>query len=228
MSPADSNGRKNVNSGTVFQQTGAGERHPAMSTSGFGELIVVVVNNLKLLVLVPLIAALVAFGIASALPKWYTSAAYLALDETGARVADARMRSAPVLDKVLSEFHAPRDTLEARRRFLDRNLRMVVAAGETQKTSGLFRLEYSDTDPRTAQKVNKLFLEAWLASTQPPPDKRAEIQGEIERTDLQTKSISQLIERLQKRRALAGGAESAGRTGNAHSGPDRKARPEPG
>jgi hypothetical protein len=132
------------------------------------------------------------------LPKWYTSVAYLAVDETGARVADARMRSLPVLDRVLAQFPAPGDTLEARRRFLDRNLRMVVAAGETQKTSNLFRLEYSDKDPSVAQKVNSLFINAWLASTQPRPDRRAEIEAEIERTELQTKSVAQLIDRLQK------------------------------
>ena len=159
---------------------------------------VVILNNLKLLVFGPVIAALVAFAVASVLPKWYTSVAYLVVDETGARVADARMRSTPVLDKVLAEFPAPGDTLEARRRFLDRNLRMVVAAGETQKTSGLFRLEYSDKHPRVAQKVNSLFIDAWLASTQPRPDRRTEIEAEIERTDLQTKSVTQLIDRLQK------------------------------
>jgi hypothetical protein len=75
---------------------------------------------------------------------------------------------------------------------------MVVATGETQKTSSLFRLEYSDGDPRVAQKVNSLFTDAWLASTQPRPDRLAEIEAEIERTDLQAKSITQLIDRLQK------------------------------
>ncbi len=176
----------------------AGGKPPAGYASGFAELVVVIMDNLKLLLLGPIVAALVAFAIASVLPKWYTSVAYLALDETGARVADARMRSAPVLDKVLSEFHAPRDTLEARRRFLEHNLRMVVAAGETQKTSGLFRLEYSDSDPHVAQKVVALFIEAWLESTKPRPDKRTEIESDIERTDTQTKSISLLIDRLQK------------------------------
>jgi hypothetical protein len=196
-SPGDSKERKSIDPGTGLHQPGTG-KYPTTGASGFRELIGVISGNLKLLVLGPVVAALVAFGVASVLPKWYTSAAYLAVDETGARVADARMRSAPVLDKVLAEFHAPGDTLEARRRFLDRNLRMVVAAGETQKTSNLFRLEYSDKDPRVAQKVNSLFIDAWVASTQPRPDRRTEIEAEIERTDLQTKSVTQLIDQLQK------------------------------
>ncbi|HEV7877797.1 hypothetical protein [Bradyrhizobium sp.] len=194
----DSAERKSVEPGTGLHQTGTGGKYPVTGTSGFGELVGVILDNLKLLVVGPVIAALVAFAAASVLPKWYTSVAYLAVDETGARVADARMRSVPVLDKVLAEFHAPGDTLEARRRYLDRNLRMVVAAGETQKTSGLFRLEYSDRDPRLAKKVTSLFIDAWLASTQPRPDRRAELEAEIERTDLQTTSVTQLIDRLQK------------------------------
>jgi hypothetical protein len=165
---------------------------------GFEALFALVLQNLKLLLLGPVMAGFFAFGIASFLPRSYTSVAYLALDETGARVADARMRSIPVIDKVLAEVSVPQNTLEARRRFVDGNLRMVVAAGESQKTSGLFRLEYSDRSPQVAQKVNSLFLEAWLESTKPAPDKRAAIEAEIERTEAQTKSISLLIDRLQK------------------------------
>jgi uncharacterized protein involved in exopolysaccharide biosynthesis len=164
----------------------------------FNTLTDLIKENLKLLVLGPILAALVAFAVTSGLPKWYTSVAYLALDEAGARTADARMRSSPVLDKVLSEYNAPRGTLEGRRRFLEDNRRLGVAAGETQRTSNLFRLEYSDKSPQIAQKVNTLFIEAWLESTKPRPDLRSTIEAEIERTDTQAKSISQLIDRLQK------------------------------
>jgi hypothetical protein len=106
-SSGDSKERKSIEPETVLHQTGTGGKYPRIGASGLTELIVVISDNLKLLVLGPVIAALVAFGVASVLPKWYTSVAYLAVDETGARVADARMRSAPVLDKVLAEFHAP-------------------------------------------------------------------------------------------------------------------------
>jgi uncharacterized protein involved in exopolysaccharide biosynthesis len=164
----------------------------------FNTLTDLIKENLKLLVLGPILAAIVAFAVTSGLPKWYTSVAYLALDEAGARTADARMRSSPVLDKVLSEYNAPRSTLEGRRRFLEDNRRLGVAAGETQRTSNLFRLEYSDKSPQIAQKVNTLFIEAWLESTRPRADLRATTEAEIERTDTQAKSISQLIDRLQK------------------------------
>jgi hypothetical protein len=164
----------------------------------FGAFTATILEHLKLLLLGPAIAGLVAFGIASFLPKWYTSVVYLNLDETAARLADARMRSAPVLDKVLAGIKAPQSTLEANRRFIEENRRIVVAAGDTQKTAKLFRLECSDKDPVVAKNVCSLLIEAWLESTKPGPDKSASIQAEIERTDTQVKSISQLIDRLEK------------------------------
>lgn len=161
-------------------------------------LFATILQNLKLLLLGPVVVGLVAFGIVNLLPKWYTSVAYLNLDEAGARAADALMRSTPVLDKVLAEFKAPQNTVEARRAFLDGNRRIVVAPGELQKTSSLYRLEYSDRDPRVAQKVNSLFVEAWLEATKPPPEKRSKIETEIARREMRAKSVSQLIDRLQK------------------------------
>jgi hypothetical protein len=182
---------------TSLHQTGVGtpatKRDFSLTAQG-----AIILENLKLLLLGPVIVGLVAFGIVSFLPKWYTSIAYLNLDEAGARAADALMRSPPVLDRVLVEFKAPQTTVEARRAFLDGNRRIVVAPGELHKTSNLYRLEYSDRDPRVAQKVNSLFVEAWLESTKPPSEKRSTIEAEIARKELRAKSVSQLIDRLQK------------------------------
>jgi uncharacterized protein involved in exopolysaccharide biosynthesis len=175
---------------TVFQQ-----KNDALSLQMLGML---VLENLKLLLVGPVVVGVIAFGIASALPKWYTSTAYLSLDEAGARAADSLMRSTPVLDKVLARLDAPRDGFEARHKSLDSNRRIVVAPGEIQNASKLFRLEYSDRDPRAAQKINSFFIDAWLDSTKPPPKKRRMIEAEIERRELQAKSISQLLDRLQK------------------------------
>lgn len=157
-----------------------------------------ILENLKLLLLGPAIAALVAFGVAIVLPKWYTSVVYLRIDETESRTADALMHSTPVLDKVLADLKTPQDMIQTRRKALEDNRRIAVAPGEIQKTSRLFRMEYSDTAPQVAQTVNSLFLETWLAATKPPPDLRRTIEAEIERKDLLTKSITQLIDRLQK------------------------------
>jgi uncharacterized protein involved in exopolysaccharide biosynthesis len=195
---SDPKERRNSETQPLLYKAAARARSFSRGRLSFKTLADLIKDNLKLLVLGPILAAVVAFAVTSALPKWYTSVAYLAVDEAGARTADARMRSSPVLDKVLSEYNAPRSTLEGRRRFLEDNRRMGVAAGETQRTSNLFRLEYSDKSPQIAQKVNTLFIEAWLESTKPRPDLRSTIEAEIERTDTQAKSISTLIDRLQK------------------------------
>ena len=182
--------RNNPEPLTVLQQ----ENH-ALSLEMLGALIL---ENLKLLLIGPLVVGVIAFGIASALPKWYTSTAYLSLDEAGSRSADSLMHSTPVLDKVLARLNAPHEAADAHRRSLDSNRRIIVAPGEIQVASKLFRLEYSDRDPRQAQKINSFFIDAWLDSTKPPPKKARAIEAEIERRDLQTKSISQLLDRLQK------------------------------
>ena len=171
------------------------EKSHALSLDMLGALIL---ENLKLLLIGPLVVGVVAFGIASALPKWYTSTAYLSLDEAGARSADSLMRSTPVLEKVLAKLDALHESADAPRRSLDSARRIVVAPGEIRVESKLFRLEYSDRDPRLAQKINSFFIEAWLDSTKPPPEQRKLIESEIERRDLQARSISQLLDRLQK------------------------------
>lgn len=169
-----------------------------ISPSGSADAVQVILANAKLLVLGPALAGLIAFGIASFLPKSYTSVVYLRLDEGEARAADAIMQSTPIIDSVLSGYTPPEATLDARRAHIGNNRRIVVAPGETQKTSNLFRMEYSDRDPAVAQRVNSRLIAAWLESTKPPPDKRAAIEAEIERTQTQANATTQLIERLEK------------------------------
>ena len=211
--------------GPESYRAATGGKYP-LTGSRIGEFVDAIADHLKLLLLGPIIAALVVLGIVSMLPKSYTSVAYLALDETGARVADARMRSAPVLDKVLSDFRAPRDTLEARRRFVAGNLRIVVAEGETQRTSGLFRMEYSDRNPLVAQKVNSLFIEAWLdfdqaAAGQACGDRsRDRAHGDADQSDFAVDRSA------AKGRAIPGRAEPARGTRDAYFGPHLKARSE--
>jgi len=175
-------------------------RHQNMSDSGpsIRKLAIALMVNLRLLILGPLIAGLVAYGIASLIPQWYMSVAYLALDQAGARDASVRMLSMPLLDKVLSNSNVPGATIEARRRYLAKNIRIVAAPGELAGQASLFRLEVSDKDPRAAQSTSSRLIEFWLDSTKPPPDRRAVLAADIERIEIQTKLVSQMIDRLQK------------------------------
>lgn len=149
--------------------------------------------NLKLLLIAPLAAGILAFAVVSFLPRSYTSVAYLSVDEAGAQAADARMRSIPVIDAVLSGSDVPGASVEARRDYIVRNTRIMAAPGLVRKTARLYRMEYSDRSPAIAQTIHLRLLEAWLQSTKPGPDERAASEAEIRRLDAQAKSIQTLI-----------------------------------
>jgi uncharacterized protein involved in exopolysaccharide biosynthesis len=161
-------------------------------------LLRIVSTNLKLLIASALLAGIAGFVAASFNTKYYTSSAYLRMDENAARNANAMMSSPVTLDKVLAKIKVPGDTIEARHRFLDENRRIVVAPNEIPRTSKFFRLDFTSTDPRFAQQINSLLLEAWIESTKPPPFRASTLQAEIERIESQTKTISDLLERLSK------------------------------
>jgi uncharacterized protein involved in exopolysaccharide biosynthesis len=158
----------------------------------------IVATNLKLLIAGALLAGIAGYVVASSKTKYYTSSAYLRMDENGARSANAIMSSPVTLDKVLAKIKVPGDTIEARRRFIDGNRRMVVAPGEIPRTSKFFRHDFTSSDPRVAQQVNSLILESWIEATKPPPYRTSSLQSDIERIESQTKTMSDLIDRLSK------------------------------
>jgi hypothetical protein len=157
-------------------------------------------HSLKLILIVPILAGLAAFAAMSAImPKWYTSVAYLTLDESGARNADALMHSPPVLDAVSSALGDSQEPSDARRKALDRYRRIVVAPGDLQRTSKLFRLEYSDRDPRLAQKINAAFISAWIEAAQPLPDAPSKIDANLDRIRPRLTVLSKLLDQLLNR-----------------------------
>lgn len=174
--------------------------------SGF--LLRVLANNLKLLIAGALVAGVTGFVVAGLMPKYYTSSAFLRMDENLARSANAMMASPTTVDRVLAKIKIPGDTVEARRRFIDRNRRIVVAPNEIPRTSKLFRVDFTSSDPRFAQQVNSLIIGSWIESTKPPPFKSSAIRLEIERLESQAKTISDLLERLSKETPLLLAANS--------------------
>lgn len=158
----------------------------------------IITKNLKLLIASALLAGIAGFVVASFTTKYYRSSAYLSFSEDWARAANSIMSSPQTLDKVLAKVQVPGDTIEARRRYIDSNRTIVVAPKELPRTSKLFRLDFTSSDPHIAQQVNLLFIEAFIESTKPPPNKTSVIKADIERNELQAKSISDLLERLAK------------------------------
>jgi uncharacterized protein involved in exopolysaccharide biosynthesis len=155
-------------------------------------------TNLKLVFVGALLAGIAGLAWASVRTKYYMSSAYLRLDENAARSASAMMSSPVTLDKVLAKITVPGNTIEARRRYIEGNRRMVVAPNEIPRTSKFFRLDVTNTDPRAAQQINTLLLQSWIESTKPPPYRARTLEAEIERLESQTKTITELLERLSK------------------------------
>ena len=161
-------------------------------------LLRIIATNLKLLIASVLVAGIAGFVAASFMTKYYRSSAYLSFNEDLARAANSTMSSPQTLDKVLAKVKVPGDTIEARRRFIDNNRSIVVAPKEIPRTSKLFRLDFTSSDPHVAQQVNSLFIKSFIKSTKPPPNKAIVINAEIERNTVQAKTISDLLERLTK------------------------------
>ncbi|MCP3445679.1 hypothetical protein [Bradyrhizobium sp. CCGUVB14] len=182
----------------IVDDTERGREQEATRFLGLRALGGVIRENLILLLLVPLLVGLITFASTGFLPKWYTSVAYLNVDEAGERSADALMRTPRVLGRVIAAAAELQGTQEARSRLLEAHRRIVAAPGDLQKTSNLFRLEYSDPDPHLAQKINSAFIEAWLEATKPPPTKRAAMEAELIRREARHKLVSQLIDRALK------------------------------
>lgn len=169
---------------------------PSNGVLSLRDLADVVWHNLKLLLIVPTLAGLGAFAVTGAIPKWYTSVAYLTLDEGGARSADAIMHTPPVLDAVNRAIGDTGQASDARREALDRNRRIVVAPGNVQGTAKLFRLEYSDRDPPLAQKINEAFISAWIEAAQPPLDGPSKVDADLNRIESRLTSLSHLLDLL--------------------------------
>lgn len=169
---------------------------PSNDVLSLRDLVDIVRRNLKLLLIVPALAGLAAFAVTSVMPKWYTSVAYLKLDQIGANNADALMHSPPVLDAVSRAIGDAGQPSDARREALDRNRRIVIAPGNVQGTSNLFRLEYSDRDPRLAQKINEAFISAWIEAAQPPPDAPSKVDADLNRIESRLTTLSHLLDVL--------------------------------
>lgn len=147
--------------------------HPGIKWPTPASLIDLVLRNYALFILVPLVAGVALVGAVELFfPKRFISTTYLQIDAAAARSADALMSSAPILDKVLTKIPVPGETIEERRRTLDRGRKITVARNEVASTSKLFKLDVVDNNPVGARATNLAFIEVWLDASKPNPIKR--------------------------------------------------------
>ena len=162
------------------------------------DMLVVIAENLKLLVLGPLAAGLVALGICYLVPQSYTSEAIIALPNTSPIVtstataqAAALMTSALVLDPVIASLRISEGRpIQVVRMKLVNQVKAVVGK------EGLLRLHTTADSPEQAQKIGNAVISAWLKTTTPGAEERADLEKRLEYAKFSLDAVEQLLKRI--------------------------------
>jgi hypothetical protein len=162
-------------------------RHDVFAWNAASALLGFLARNYLVLIAAGIAAITIALGSLAVLPKRYTSTVYFRFDEPTSRSANALMSATPIVDKVLAKVAIAGNTVEERRRALDRKRQLTVAPNEIAHTSGLFRMDVSDEGRERARELNQAFIDAWLEATQPPPDRMVIIKAGLARIDQELK-----------------------------------------
>jgi uncharacterized protein involved in exopolysaccharide biosynthesis len=152
------------------------------------DLLLVVAENLKLLVLGPLVIGLVAWLTAFAVPQSFTSQAILV--SVPAQAA-AIMTSPLVLDPVINSLTWPNDiTMERARAKLASQVKATIGK------DALLRLDVSANKPNDAQQIANLIINSYLKSTAPGALDRADLEKRLSHAQASLASIQKLMERI--------------------------------
>ena len=183
------------------------------SEVGLLDMLVVVAENLKLLILGPLAAGLLALGICYLVPQGYTSEAIIALPNTSAggganpaiaatpiAQAAAFMTSALVLDPVIASLNLSEGRpIQVARKKLVNQVKAVVGK------DGLMRLDTTANTPEEAQNIGNAVISAWLKTTVPGAEERGDLEKRLE----SAKASLDAVERLLKMIATDGATRLA-------------------
>ena len=165
------------------------------SGSNLLDLLLVIAENIKLLILGPVLIGLLALGIGYALPQSFTSQAILKLpseaQSTSSGQAAAMMVSPLVLDPVIKTFH-----LEAG---LSMERARVALASQIKVTVGkdnLLRLDVTAHSPEVALKMANSVIDYWLKSTSPGALDRADLEKRLSYAKTSLESVRHLLEHI--------------------------------
>lgn len=161
------------------------------------DVLIVVADNLKLLVLGPVVAGLLALGYAFTLPQSFTSQAILALPAPAATQAPAMMVSPSVLDPVIESLNlAAGRPMQAVRTGLVGQVKVEVGK------DGLLRLDVTANTPAQAQTIANAIIDSWLKTTVPDEQDRADLATRLAYAKISLTAVRQLLDRM----AADGGA----------------------
>lgn len=159
------------------------------------DLLVTVAENLKLLILGPLVVGLLALAIGYALPQSFTSQAILALPTANSpqtpTQAAAMMVSPLVLDPVIRSLNlSAGNPIEGARTKLANQIKAAVGK------DGLLRLDATANTPLEAQAIANAVIDTWLKSTGPGELDRADLEKRLAYAKVSLESVRRLMDRL--------------------------------
>lgn len=152
------------------------------------DLLLVVAENIKLLVLGPLVIGLLSLLVGFALPQSFTSQAILV---SAPAQAVSMVTSPLVLDPVINVLNwSGGVSTESARLRLGSQIKAVMGK------DSLLRLDVTAGKPEEAQKIANLVIDSYLKSTRPGELDRADLQKRLSYAQNSLASVSKLIERI--------------------------------
>jgi LPS O-antigen subunit length determinant protein (WzzB/FepE family) len=140
------------------------------------DLLVVAAENVKLLVLGPLIVGLLALGGAYALPKTYQSVSVLSTDEVNPAVVGRWATSGDLLAPVLEELGLFKDKSKEEAVRRAREI-VIVAVGKQDK---LVTLTTQGETPDAARQLNQRMLDQLVQYSRPTGAKKTAMQFQLD------------------------------------------------
>lgn len=171
---------------------------PETGQASLLDLLLVLAENAKLLLLGPLLAGLLALGVSFALPQQFVSESIMAVPPTPQSPAQAAslMRSPLVLDPVVAAFDLAKNrSITQARKDLAEHVKSSVGK------DGLLRLEVTGPSPTQAQAIANALIDAWLKTTKPAEQDRKDLETRLTYAKASLEGVSGLLARLSKESA---------------------------
>jgi uncharacterized protein involved in exopolysaccharide biosynthesis len=155
------------------------------------DLLLVIVENLRLLILGPLVAGLVAFGGATLMPKTYESTAILKAEQSTATL----MNSASVLDSIaVSLGYTKRLDMDEARLNLQKEIHIHLNAKDK-----LLHLTAQAETPQAAQTLAQAILNQTFTNSQPRDSEKMRLQKQLEQAQTREKMAQQSADVMGKK-----------------------------
>jgi uncharacterized protein involved in exopolysaccharide biosynthesis len=169
------------------------------------DLLITVAENIKLLILGPLLVGLLALGFGFTLPQSFISQAILSLPAVSptsspgpgvgsiptATQAAAMLVSPLVLDPVIVSMNlADGRSIAGARQQLASQIKAVVGK------DGLLRVDVTAPQPLQAQAISNAVINTWLKSTAPGARDRADLEKRLSQAMTSLASVNRLLDRL--------------------------------